>query len=497
MKRSVAFTALIMASAALVAACSSGPSQPSGQGGQAGSGEGEARSENPPAASLGPAPAMRVVANGLDHPWDLVWGPDNFLWVTERVGKRVTRINPADGSKTTAVTIPDAADGSKGQQGVLGLAFGDGVAYLAYSYNTGQPPTKDNLRGKIVRYTYDKAAGTLRDPADVITNLPASPDHNAGRLLLGPDKKLYYSIGDGGHNQFGNACLPIRAQDLPTQAQVDAKDWSTYQGKILRLNTDGTIPADNPVIHGVRSHVFSYGHRNPQGLTFGTGGRLYSDEHGPKSDDEINLIKGGKNYGWPFVAGFRDNESYWYANWSAAPNCAGLHYDDYVIPPGVPHGPHELEWNDPDYTEPLKTIYTVPTGYNFKDPTCGENLDLCWPSIAPSSLLYSSADKAANPALANALLLTSLKNGALYVVKLSQDGNWVSGDIVQLFRTRNRYRAVALSPDRTKVYITTDSEGLAGPGSGSQSGALDNPGALLEFSLTVPNGASPNTAPNK
>jgi hypothetical protein len=78
------------------------------------------------------------------------------------------------------------------------------------------------------------------------------------------------------------------------------------------------------------------------------------------------------------------------------------------------------------------------------------------------------------------------------VVKLSQDGNWVSGDIVQLFRTRNRYRAVAMSPDRTKVYITTDSEGLAGPGSGSQSGDLDNPGALLEFSLTVPNGASPN-----
>jgi Glucose / Sorbosone dehydrogenase len=165
-----------------------------------------------------------------------------------------------------------------------------------------------------------------------------------------------------------------------------------------------------------------------------------------------------------------------------------LDYDYYEIPASVPRGPRELEWNDPDYAEPLKTLYTAPTGHNFEDQTCGENLYLCWPSIAPSSLDYLPADNAANPALANALILTSLKNGALYVAKLTQDGGSVQGDVVQLFRTRNRYRDAVAGPDRTKIYILTDSEGLAGPGYGSQSGELDNPGSILEFTLTVSGG---------
>lgn len=463
----------------LVSACG-GPAKPPGDAGK-GQTNTEARSPNPPAASLGPAPVMRVLVSGLDHPWDLNWGPDNFLWVGEKEGKRITRVNPADGSKSVAVTIPDVAPGD-GQQGLLGFAFADRAVFVAYSYGT--PP--DKLHGKIVKYAYDKAAGTLNNPTEVISNLPASEDHNSGRLLVGPDGKLYYSIGDQGHNQFDRACQPIRAQELPTEAQVAAKDWSTYVGKTLRLNQDGTVPADNPVIKGVRSHVFTYGHRNPQGLAFGPGGKLYSDEHGPKSDDEVNLLRAGRNYGWPFVAGFRDGQSYQYANWSAAPGCAGLEYDDYRVPPSVPRGPREVDWNAPDYTEPLKTLYTVPTGQNFEDKACGENLDLCWPSIAPSSLEYSPAEGAPNPQLANALLAPSLKNGSLYVFKLSQSGDWVQGDVVQLFGTRNRYRDVVVSPDRTKVYIATDSEGLAGPGSGSQSGGLDNPGSVLEFTLTVP-----------
>lgn len=428
---------------------------------------------------------MRMVAAGLDNPWELTWGPDNFLWATEKTAKRVTRINPADGAKSAVLTVPEVTTGD-GQDGLLGMAFGDRAVYLAYTYDAN-PAEPLDLRGKIVRYAYDPSAATVRDPADVITGLPASNDHNSGRLLFGPDQKLYYAIGDQGNNQFSRACQPIRAQDLPTAAQVATKDWSSYVGKVLRLNPDGTVPADNPTIRGVRSHIFSYGHRNPQGLAFGPGGRVFANEHGPKSDDEINLLRPGKNYGWPFVAGFRDDQSYRYANWSAAPGCAQLDYDDYEVPPSVPRGPRELEWNDPNYAEPLKTIYTVPTGHNFKDEACGENLDLCWPSIAPSSLEYLPADRAPNPALANALLMTSLKNGAVYVVKLNQNADWVQGDVVQLFRTRNRYRDVAVSPDHTKIYVATDSEGMAGPGSGSLSGKLDNPGSILEFALTVPN----------
>jgi hypothetical protein len=145
-----------------------------------------------------------------------------------------------------------------------------------------------------------------------------------------------------------------------------------------------------------------------------------------------------------------------------------------------------LQWQDPDYVEPLKTIYTVPTGHNFQDPACGEALFLCWPSIAPASIDYMPADNAPNPALANALLVPALKTGSLFVFKLTGDGGSVQGDTQQLFRTHNRYRDTAISPDHTKIYIATDSDGTAGPQSGSRTGVLDNPGSILEFALTVP-----------
>jgi len=120
--------------------------------------------------------------------------------------------------------------------------------------------------------------------------MPASNDHNSGRLIFGPDLKLYYSFGDQGYNQFGNACLSILAQNLPNSAA----DYANYPGKILRINTDGSVPVDNPVLAGVQSHVYTYGHRNPQGLVFAQDGTLYSSEHGAKVDDELNKIIPGK-----------------------------------------------------------------------------------------------------------------------------------------------------------------------------------------------------------
>ena len=103
------------------------------------------------------------------------------------------------------------------------------------------------------------------------------------------------------------------------------------------LNPDGGIPDDNPVINGVRSHVYTYGHRNPQGLVF-VGDLLFEAEHGPSSDDEINLLVAGGNYGWPHVAGFRDDQGYVYGNWSAAPDCEKLakSYFPTDIPASVP-----------------------------------------------------------------------------------------------------------------------------------------------------------------
>ena len=151
-------------------------------------------------------------------------------------------------------------------------------------------------------------------------------------MKIGPDRKLYYTIGDQGNDQLGNYCIPIEAQRLPTQAEIQAKNYAAYVGKSLRLNLDGSIPNDNPEIAGVRSHVFTYGHRNPQGIDFGPDGTLYESEHGPKTDDEINILKAGANYGWPHVAGMKDGKAYEYARWAESTTpCAQIKFSDLAI----------------------------------------------------------------------------------------------------------------------------------------------------------------------
>jgi PQQ-dependent dehydrogenase (s-GDH family) len=274
--------------------------------------------------------AERVVASGFEDPWEVTFGPDNRLWITERVGKRVVRVDPADGTRTTAVTIDEAVQ-QLGQDGLLGLALhpdllnGANFVYLVYTYDADPGPELQR-RAKLRRYRFDPASGTLLDPVDLLTELPHGPDHGASRLVFGPDGKLYLSRGDHGANFLSYYCEPIRAQELPTAADIAAGNWQGYEGKILRINPDGSIPADNPQFAGVRSHVFSYGHRNPQGMAFGPDGMLYAAEHGQDTDDEVNRIVAGGNYGWPLIAGYQDDQYYVYTNWSAsAPTpCAEL-----------------------------------------------------------------------------------------------------------------------------------------------------------------------------
>lgn len=162
-----------------------------------------------------------------------------------------------------------------------------GQVYLTHTYKGATKDGKDGFWAKIIRMDYDGQTEKLTNPVIILDGIPAGNDHNAGRLVFGPDGKLYASKGELGHNQGANQCLPIEAQRLATAAEVEKGDWSSYVGKILRINPDGSIPADNPVINGVKSHIFSYGHRNPQGLVF-VGKSLFSAEHGPSSDDEIN-----------------------------------------------------------------------------------------------------------------------------------------------------------------------------------------------------------------
>jgi PQQ-dependent dehydrogenase (s-GDH family) len=445
-----------------------------------------------PEADAGAAPPVefskRVVTSGLGSPWEITWGPDDALWITERAVGRVTRVDPETGARSNILSL-DESYSTGGQDGLLGMALhprllkGEGTdyVYLAFTYDA-DPSSDVSKRTKLRRYTYDATALTLVEPVDLIVKLPASGDHNSGRLAFGPDAKLYYTIGDQGKNQFDSKCLEIQAQVLPTQAQVDSSDWSVYQGKILRLNLDGSIPTDNPQINGVRSHVYSYGHRNAQGIAFGPDGTLYADEQGPKSDDELNLIRAGNNYGWPYVAGYRDDKAYVYGNWSASTEipCVDLEFSDYVLPAGVPQQ-RESEFTGA-FTEPLSTFYTVDNDYNFMNPLCSaDNQYLCWPTIAPSSLGFYVAGSGGIPGWRSSLLITSLKQGSVFRVELSANGQHVSGAATPLFKTTNRYRDLTSSPDQTRFYVVTDNVGsTVGPG-GGDTAALENQGAVLEF----------------
>ena len=431
-----------------------------------------------------------VVARGLANPWDITYGPDRYLWVTEKSSGRVTRVKPSTGAKKTVVTIPDNLATPKAQDGLLGMAVDprrirgtqNRYIYVSYSYDV-DPSSALDRRQRIRRYTYNARSQTASRPVNLISGMPASNDHNSGRLVLGPDRRLYYTIGDQGHNQFANTCKEIRSQDLPTAAQVRAEDYQTYQGKILRFETDGSVPADNPTIGGVKSHVYSYGHRNAQGIVFAPDGTLYSSEHGPKSDDELNIIRAGGNYGWPFVLGERDDSAYVYANWSASAlrgvECRAGNHDEYEIPSYVPQQ-KESDSRVPNFVGPIGTLFTVPSSYDFRDPKCPEEGFICYPTIGPSSIDITTARNGV-PGWRNSLLVPSLKYGRLYRLKLSADGRSTTGQPIETWRSFNRYRDLAKTRDERTFYVTTDTGGLARGRNGSPTTKVDDPGVILRF----------------
>ncbi len=220
-----------------------------------------------------------ILAQNLSHPWEILWGPDNFIWMTERGGK-ISRVNPANGSVNLIYTIPDVQ--SNGEGGLLGMVLhpdfsANPYVYVSYNYNN------NGYKEKIVRFTYD--GSTLSTPTILLDNIAAAGIHNGSRLLI-YENKLYVTTGD--------------AADQPS-----AQNINSLNGKVLRINLDGSIPADNPIAN---NPAWSWGHRNAQGVVF-AGNKLFSSEHGPDRDDEINVIEKGRNYGWPTVKGFCDENN--------------------------------------------------------------------------------------------------------------------------------------------------------------------------------------------
>tara|TARA_R110002049_G_scaffold302258_1_gene494990 strand:- start:67070 stop:70153 length:3084 start_codon:yes stop_codon:yes gene_type:complete len=431
---------------------------------------------------------------GLDNPYEITYGPDGFLWVTEKRNGKLVKVSPADGinSKTEILDLSSLFYETDSQDGLLGFAFHpdcynsgtENYIYIAYTYNAGGGTR--NLR--IARYNYN--AGTIDSGSayTLIEGLDASYDHNSARMKIGPDLKLYYTIGDQGANQFNNACKPIRAQDLPTSPS----DYGAYKGKVLRLNLDGSIPdgtdgeSANPTLDGVRSHVYTYGHRNPQGIIFGSNGKLYASEHGAKVDDELNIITAGKNYGWPHIAGYYDNNAYGYCNWSSTPGgCSSVGFTDHNCPSGV-DSVYEFDPVNadilPNFQPPIGT-YDSTTNY---DPS-GDWLT--WPTVAPSSIDIYEAGLIPN--WGQSLLITTLKEGTIFRAKLNAAGDALvdittDNQFEEFHSSNDRYRDIAMDPDGVTFYAITDSKGTTSGPSGNSSISLSNPGVIMKFKYIGP-----------
>lgn len=217
------------------------------------------------------------IISGLEHPWAMSLLPDGQLLITERPG-RLQIVNPANGRKRTIGGLPEIRVES--EAGAMGLALdSDFVSnnriYLCYS--TEHAGTSGN---QLSAFTLKD--NHLADEQILLGNMPGARWHNGCRVSVSASGHLYASMGDA------------------TDAQ-SAQDERALSGKIFRLNRDGSIPSDNPF---AASPIWSYGHRNPQGLAFRpSDGTLWSTEHGPDTQDEVNLIKKGANYGWPLCRG--------------------------------------------------------------------------------------------------------------------------------------------------------------------------------------------------
>ena len=241
-----------------------------------------ARAQAPALATFAVGTATVTVselAPSLATIWELVWGPDDFIWATERAG-RISRVNPSTGAVLPLLTIADVTQ--TGESGLLGMALHPDFATQPYVYVVYNYTEQNVLKEKLVRFTYSAAAGTLGAPLVLLGGIVATTNHSGSRLLILPDHTLLMTTGDA-----------LQASE--------AQDRASLNGKILRLNLDGSIPADNPT---PGSYVYTLGHRNPQGLVQLADGRVYSSEHGPSNDDEINKIEVGRNYGWPTVEGY-------------------------------------------------------------------------------------------------------------------------------------------------------------------------------------------------
>lgn len=316
------------------------------------------------------------VATGLDIPWDVDASIPDELWFTEQKGL-VYKLNLKTGEQKLMLQLEDVL--FRKSYGLLGMTVHPKHNYLFihYTYQANEGELQQSVNSRVVRY--DIEGDKLSNRLVLLDNIPGNSYHNGSRLVISPDDKLIFSMGDAGRaNETQNDDILV--------------------GKIMRLNLDGSIPEDNPI---AGSPIWSRGHRNPQGLTFGRNNMLYSSEHGPLSDDELNLIERNANYGWPDIHGFIDRTA-------------------------------EIAYNEThNTTEPL----------------------MAWtPTIAVAGTGYY--DQSAIPEWQNSLIVANMKGRALRVLNLSENGREITAEHIYFQKYFGRLRDVSIAANGD-IYVTT------------------------------------------
>jgi aldose sugar dehydrogenase len=322
------------------------------------------------------------VKTGLERPWSLNFAPDGRLLFTTRYSGKLQALNVQNGSLVGYnTTLRDfRPDGEGGMMGmVLDPRFAqNGLVYICYSYWKGER-TDANKRNRLS--SFKLSSDTLGEEKTLIDDMPGWWNHNGCRVILSPDNtKLFVTMGDAAAQTGG----PEKAQDL-----------KSLGGKTLRINLDGSIPSDNPFPN---SMIWSLGHRNAQGLAFHpTTGALWSTEHGANTKDELNVVKKGRNYGWPRCEG-------------VVANCSGIQNYEAAV----------KEYN-PNNT------------------------------VAMSDMVFYTAN--AFSQWRNNLFFVTLKTGRLY--RLELDGERIAREEIMIDGDYGRLRDVTVGPDGF-LYISTD-----------------------------------------
>lgn len=325
----------------------------------------------------------RVIAKNLEIPWDLDMDHQGLLWFSERNGQ-ISTLNTESGEIRKVYKIAEVYQ-SEDNSGLHAMALHPRFPIVPYVFVNY---TFELFGARLVRYTYSLNSKTFVDSSHLIAYIPANITHNGSRIVFENDSIMYVALGDG---------FTGREPQLT----------SSNVGKILRMSIDGKVPEDNPF---PGSFTWSLGHRNPQGLCFGKNGNLYSSEHGVATDDELNLIEKGRNYGWPRVEGFCDFIS------------------------------EAFFCDSANVREPLLT----------------------WtPTEAPCGLAYF--EHPSIPEWQGNLLQSFLKNKELTLIQLNDEGNEVLGQIDYLDRLNaegkkvgvyGRLRDVFVAPNG-KIYLAT------------------------------------------